>query len=207
MYRHVSSWMVNMSRADKGRIPYVDPNNPQSWGKDDYTGLPVMHTDLVKQMEFIGNGLAWTGFMVHYKDADQPNPQKIPPRLKPDPVPIPNPRYLELTEAPAIPSKGIDPITKSLLSGLTITGTTSTSITVAWDFVPYVQAYVVGWDSLHAKGETRGITPLTYTITGLTPGNTYNIQVASTADNSTPYKSQFSTSGFSQPVQTTLPTS
>lgn len=196
-----------MSNRYRGRIPYVDPDNPQSWGKDDYTGLPVMHTDLVKQMEFIGNGLAWTGFMVHYKDYSQPNPQKIPPRLKPDPVPIPNPRYLKLTQAPVIPNDGIDPETKSLNPGLKITGSTSTSITVEWDFVENVQAYVVGWDSLHAKGETRGIIPLTYTITGLSPGNTYNVYVASTADNSTPYKSQFSTSGFSMPIQTTLPNS
>lgn len=196
-----------MSNRYRGRIPYIDPDNPQSWGKDDYTGLPVMHPDMVKQMEFIGNGLAWTGFMVHYKDYSQPNPQKIPPRLKPDPVPIPNPRYLKLTQAPVIPNDGIDPETKSLNPGLTITGSTSTSITVSWDFVENVQAYVVGWDSLHAKGETRGITALTYTITGLSPGNTYNVYVASTADNSTPYKSQFSTSGFSMPVQTTLPNS
>lgn len=184
-----------MSRADRGRIPYVDPDNPQSWGKDDYTGLPVMHPDMVKQMEYIGNGLVWNGFMVHYKDADQPNPQKIPPRLKPDPVPIPNPRYLKLTKVTAVPS------------GLKITGTTSTSITVTWDFVEYAQAYVVGWDSQYINGETRGITDLTYTITGLSPGNTYNVQVSSTADNTTPYASQFSTSAFCQPIQTTLPTS
>jgi hypothetical protein len=196
-----------MSNRYRGRIPYVDPSNPQAFGRDDKTGLPVMHHDLVKQMEFIGNSLAWTGLMVHYKDVDQPNPQRIPPRFRPDPVPIPNPRLLTLTQAPLIPSKGLDPITRSVLPGLTITGTTSTSITVAWDFVENVQAYVVGWDSLHVKGETRGIIPLTYTITGLSPGNTYNVRVASTADNSTPYKSQFSTSGFSMPVQTTLPLS
>lgn len=184
-----------MSRADKGRIPYVDMENPQSWGKCDITGLPTMHTDLIKQMDYIGNGLVWTGFMVNYVDADQPNPQRIPPRLKPDPVPIPNPRHFRLPSEPSIPS------------GLTITGTTSTSITVTWNFVENVQAYVVGWDSIHIKGETRGIIPLTYTITGLSPANTYNIQVASTADNSTTYTNQFTTSSFSDPVQTTLPTS
>ena len=196
-----------MSRADKGRIPYVDPDNPQSWGRDDYTGLPVMHPDMVKQMEYIGNGLAWTGFMVHYKDVSQPNPQKIPPRLKPDPVPIPNPRYLKLTHVTSVPSDGVEPVVGSLLPGLEITGTTSTSISVSWNAVLNAQAYVVGWDSKYVKGETRAITDLTYTITGLSPGNTYNVQVASTADNSTAYANEFSTSAFCQPVQTTLPTS
>jgi len=194
-----------MSRADKGRIPIVDPDRPEAWGRDDYTGLPVMHTDLIKQMEYIGNGLAWTGFMVHYKDADQPNPQKIPPRLKVDPVPIPNPRYLTLPQTPLIPNKGVNPVSGSTLTSVLITGTTSTSITITWEFVPNVQAYVVGWDSIHAKGETRGIIPLTYTITGLSPGNTYNVQVASTGNNSTSYTSQFTTSAFSAPVRTTLP--
>jgi hypothetical protein len=155
-------------------------------------------------MEYIGNGLAWTGFMVHYKDADQPNPQKIPPRLKVDPVPIPNPRYLTLPELTMIPNKGTNSV-GSIITGVVITGSTSTSITITWEFIPYAQAYVVGWDSIHAKGETRGIIPLTYTITGLSPGNTYNVQVASTGDNSTPYKSQFTTSAFSAPVQITLP--
>lgn len=183
-----------MSRADRGRIPYVNPENPQSWGRDDYTGLPVMHPDMVKQMEYIGNGLAWTGFMVHYKDADQPNPQKIPPRLKPDPIPIPNPRYLQLTQAPSIPSN------------LRLTGKTDTTISVEWDAVTSdVEAYVVGWKNVYVPiyAETRGITDTTYIITGLSPGNTYNIYVASTADNSSAYASEFSTSAFSQPIQQT----
>lgn len=196
-----------MSRRYRGRIPYVNPDSPESWGRDDYTGLPVMHPDMIKQMEYIGNGLAWTGFMVHYKDADQPNPQKIPPRLKVDPVPIPNPRYLKLEQAAKIPNKGVVPEVGTLISGVMITGTTSTSITITWDLQPYVQAYVVGWDSIHINGEERGIIPLTYTITGLSPGNTYRVYVASTADNSSPYANQFSTSAFSVPVQTTLPTS
>lgn len=195
-----------MSNRYRGRIPYVDPENPQSWAKDDYTGLPVMADDRVKQMEYIGNGLAWTGFMVHYKDADQPNPQKIPPRLRPDPIPISNPRYLELTVVPPVPNTGT---TKNgtLVSSVTVTGTTSTSITVTWEPVITAQAYVVGWNSIHAQGEVRGIIPTTYTITGLTPGNSYAIGVASTANNTSPYTNRFSTGSFSAPVQTTLPTS
>lgn len=177
----------------RGRVPYVDPDNPQSWGKDDYTGLPVMHPDMIKQMEYIGNGLAWTGFMVHHKDADQPNPQRIPPRLKVDPVPIPNPRYLVLEDLPIIPS------------GLTITATTSTSISVSWTPVAGIPAYVVSWISNRISGETRSITASNYTISGLTPANSYFIQVASTADNSSAKASEFSTSAFSSSVYTTLP--
>ena len=141
-----------MSIRYRGRIPIVDPNDPQSWAKDDITGLPVMHPDMIKQMEYIGNGLAWTGMMVHYKDADQPNPQLIPPRLKVDPVPIDNPRYLQFPELPAIPT------------GLTISSFTSTSVTITWDFVQNVQSYVVGWKSNYVTGEASNIVPLTYSI-------------------------------------------
>ncbi len=178
----------------RGRIPVVDPDHPEAWGKDDITGLPVMHTDMIKQMEYIGNGLAWTGFMVHHKDADQPNPQLIPPRLKPDPLPIDNPRYLRLPELPMIPT------------GLTVTGFTSTSITVSWNAIPGIPSYVVGWKSIWSFGETRAIVTSSYTINGLTPGNTYNVSVASTLNNTSTETSEFTTSAFSSPVAVTLPT-
>lgn len=182
--------MVQMYR---GRIPEIDPDCPQSWGKDDITGLPVMHRDMVKQMEYIGNGLAWTGFMVHYKDADQPNPQLIPPRLKVDPVPIDNPRYLQFPELPTIPT------------GLSIVSTTSSTIVVSWEAIPGIPSYVVGWTSKWGAGEERGIVPSTYTITNLASGNIYSVSVASTANDSTEYLSEFTTSAFSQPVSATLP--
>jgi hypothetical protein len=178
----------------RGRIPVVDPDHPEAWGKDDITGLPVMHTDMIKQMEYIGNGLAWTGFMVHHKDADQPNPQLIPPRLKPDPLPIDNPRYLQFPELPSIPT------------GLTVTGFTSTSITVTWDQVPGIPSYVIGWTSIWSFGETRGIVPTTYTINGLSPGNTYAVAVASTANNTSETTNEFTTSAFSPVISVTLPT-
>lgn len=195
-----------MSLKPRGGIPYVDPDNPQSWGRDDYTGLPVMHPDMVKQMEYFGTGLAWTGFMVHHKDADQPNPQKIPPRLKVDPVPIPNPRYLIIQDLPLVPDAGTVVNTGSLITGVTITATTSTSISISWISIQGAQAYVVSWYNNFSKNEVRGVIGTTYTITNLAPGNPYFVQVASTSDNSTPTASEFSTSAFSVPVYTTLPT-
>lgn len=184
-----------MTNRYRGRIPIVDPDHPEAWGKDDITGLPVMHEDMIKQMEYIGNGLAWTGFMVHHKDADQPNPQLIPPRLKPDPLPIPNPRYLQYPELPQIPT------------GLVVTASTSTSITVSWDLVPAIPSYVVGWTSIWSYGETRGILPadLPFEITGLAAGNTYQVSVASTANNTSDLTNEFTTSAFSSPISITLP--
>ena len=200
-----------MSLRYRGRIPYVDPDNPQSWGRDYYTGLPVMHPDMIKQMEYIGVGLAWTGFMVHFKDADQPNPQKIPPRLKVDPVPIPNPRYLTIQDLPAVPDKGVTPNVGSLITGVTLVDFTSTSISITWIPIQGAQAYVVSWYNTYSSGETRGVIGVNYTITGLSPGLSYLVQVASTSDNSVnPVtgvdNSQFSTSAFSAPINVILPT-
>lgn len=183
-----------MSGSNQGRIPIVDPENPQSWGRDDYTGLPIMMPDAIKQMEYIGNGLAWTGFMVHYKDADQPNPQLIPPRLKVDPVPIKNPRFMPVAKSAAIPTD------------LAATAISSTEISVTWTAVAGIPAYVVGWNSSYNYGETTNILTPNYTITGLTPGSYYLVQVASTADNSTVEDIQFTTSAFSDPVAVTMPT-
>lgn len=154
----------------QSRIPIVDRNHPESWGKDDITGLPVMHNDMIKQMEFGrggSGGLGWTGFMVHYKDADQPNPQLMPVRVPPDPIPIPNPRILQFIELPPIPS------------GIVINTVAPTTITLTWTVVPIAQTYVVGWTSIWSYGESGYLNGLTYTITNLSPGNTYLIGVAS----------------------------
>jgi len=150
----------------RGRIPIVDQFHPESWGRDDITGLPVMHQDMVKQMEYIGNGLSWTGLMVHYKDADEPNPQLIPPIIPPDPIPIANPRILQLLELPPIPSG---------LAAITITNTT---IELTWNPVVIAQSYVLVWSSQYTGNEVDAIALPTYTITNLSPGNTYAIAVA-----------------------------
>lgn len=151
----------------RNRFPRVNFDNIHCWGRDDITGLPVMMNETVKQMEYIGGRLAWRGFMTHYSDVDQPNPQLIPPKMKPDPVSIRNPRIMQLPELPAIPS------------GLTAIAATDTTITVSWDAVSSVTNYVVGWKnySWNVYGEDNSI-PTTYTINSLSPGSTYLISVA-----------------------------
>lgn len=168
----------------RGQIPLVDPNNPQSWGKDDITGLPVMHPDMVKQMEWGPQGLYWTGFMVHFKDADEPNPQLVPPRLKPDPLPILNPRHFYRPELPNVPT------------GLAVVSITSDSIEVTWDLVTTgnisVQSYVISCFSQYTLFTFEGIIAPPYTIQGLAPLNEYTIQIAST-------NNDIGTSSFSYP--------
>ena len=52
------------------------------------SGLDCMREDMVKQMEYAGNGLYWKGIWVNKKFADKPNPSLLAPRICADPYPI-----------------------------------------------------------------------------------------------------------------------
>lgn len=58
----------------------------------DQTGFQVLHKDLVPQMEYGGQGLYNTGYLVHKDFVDKPNPQNMAPRVSDDPKPVKNPR-------------------------------------------------------------------------------------------------------------------
>lgn len=81
-----------MSHRPKGKHVSIDQTNPEALGICDYTGFVFMRKDLVKQMEWRGNALIWTGFLVGRPYVDVPNEQLRPPILPPDPVPVRLPR-------------------------------------------------------------------------------------------------------------------
>lgn len=81
-----------MSDRPHGKHCFVDADSPLALGICDKTGFVFRHIDLVRQMEWYGNSLRWTGFMVGKPYVDQPNEQLRPPILPPDPVPVENPR-------------------------------------------------------------------------------------------------------------------
>ena len=76
----------------KGKYVTIDPDRPVALGICDATGFVFKRTDLVKQMEWRGNSLQWTGYMVGRPYLDKPNEQLRTPLLKPDPIPVKNPR-------------------------------------------------------------------------------------------------------------------
>lgn len=75
-----------------GKYVRIDPKNPEALAICDYSGLPCMHKDLVRQMEWRGDGLVWTGLLVNKRFSDIPNEQGRAPLLPPDPIPVANPR-------------------------------------------------------------------------------------------------------------------
>jgi hypothetical protein len=81
-----------MSNRPHGKHVQIDPESPEALGICDYTGFVFKRKDLIKQMEWRGNALVWTGFYVGRPYVDQPNEQLRPPILPPDPVPVTDPR-------------------------------------------------------------------------------------------------------------------
>lgn len=81
-----------MSYRPKGKHVSIDPSYPQALGICDKTGFVFNRKDLIRQMEWRGNALVWTGFYVGRCYADTPNEQLRNPILPPDPVPVAEPR-------------------------------------------------------------------------------------------------------------------
>ncbi len=83
---------MSLTWPKSGKYWRFDPLNPDAIGQCDLTGLVVKYSDLVKQMEYRGNGLVWTGWWVFKDRADKPNPQNLTPPFKVDPQPLDHPR-------------------------------------------------------------------------------------------------------------------
>lgn len=69
----------------KGKNVKVNSTNPQGLGVCDDSGFDFNHCDLVKQMEWRGNNLVWTGLMIGKPYLDKPSQQNRPPIVKDDP--------------------------------------------------------------------------------------------------------------------------
>lgn len=86
-----------MSDRPHGKHVSIDASNPQAVAICDYSGFVHMHKNLVPQMEWRGDELAWTGFLVGRDYVDVPNEQARPPILPPDPIPVSDARTQQPT--------------------------------------------------------------------------------------------------------------
>ena len=78
---------VNTQMGDYVRKDVIEPI-----GTCDYSGFLFSRSDLVKQYEWSGNQLVWTGAIVGRPFVDEPNEQNRPPQIKGDPQAVQNPR-------------------------------------------------------------------------------------------------------------------
>jgi len=79
------------SFAPKGHAK-VDPLHPAAFAICDQCGFQYNHRDLRWEVQWFGNQIRKTGFLVCPTCWDHPNPTLRPKVLPPDPVPILNPR-------------------------------------------------------------------------------------------------------------------
>lgn len=94
-----------MSNRPHGKHVFIDADEPHALAICDKTQFVHRRIDLVQQMEWRGNSIQWTGFLVGRDYVDTPNEQLRPPMLPPDPVPVPNPRVqMPSPDAPAYPN-------------------------------------------------------------------------------------------------------
>ena len=73
---------------------WVDPNNPEAAGVCDRGGEVRRRSELQKEMIWAGNRLVWNGMLCCARHLDRPNPQSSTLVLRPDPIPIFDPRIL-----------------------------------------------------------------------------------------------------------------
>ena len=66
-----------MQVRNHGKYTKMSSRDPRGIARCDYSGLMVRHADLVKQKQYRGRGLVWTGLMVSPKFADIQNPQEL----------------------------------------------------------------------------------------------------------------------------------
>lgn len=88
-----------MRVRNHGKYTNMSKNRPRAIARCDYSGLMVRHSALIKQMQYSGQGLYYTGYLVNPKFADEPNPQNLTPRVRLDPKPIPNARPDNIIDA------------------------------------------------------------------------------------------------------------
>jgi len=81
-----------MRVRNHGKYTKMSKNNPRGIARCDYSGFMVMHSSMKDQLQYRGNGLIKTGYMVDPHFLDKPNPQDLTPLIKADPVPLSNAR-------------------------------------------------------------------------------------------------------------------
>lgn len=97
MATSLKNCLINQQRGE-----YVKKKVIETVGVCDYSGFFFSRSDLVKQYEWRGNQLVWTGAIVGRPFVDEPSEQNRPPQIKGDPKAVQNPRPfgIETPEGP-----------------------------------------------------------------------------------------------------------
>lgn len=111
------SWV----RRWKGKHVRIDPKNPAALGVCDRSGFTFNHKNLIKQLDWRGDRLVWTGWLVGRPYLDTPQEQNRPPLVKADPYPVllarvPGPGRQSVSNPPGSIGQPIGPVTYTYIS-------------------------------------------------------------------------------------------
>lgn len=87
-----------MSNRYSDKRVRIDPNRPEAVGVCDRSGFVYMRKDLVKQMEWVGDSLVWTGLYVGPDQLDTPNEQLRTSHFPVNPRPVMDARTTNPTQ-------------------------------------------------------------------------------------------------------------
>lgn len=110
-----------MRVRNHGKYTNMSRFNPRAIATCDRSGFVVQHSKLVKQMEYNGQGLFWTGYWVYPKFLDKPNPQNLAPRVKLDPKPILNSKPDNIVGAQTTIATSVGVLTLDVSGGSDVT--------------------------------------------------------------------------------------
>jgi hypothetical protein len=92
----------------RGRYGAVSRRAPVAAAVCDRGGEVVKHSELRREMRWAGTRLVPTGFMCCPRHIDRPHPQDYALVLRPDPVPVRDPRPMFDMPPPAPPDQILD---------------------------------------------------------------------------------------------------
>jgi hypothetical protein len=149
----------------------MQKNSPRGIARCDYSGLMTRHSDLIKQKEYRGTGLVWTGYYVNPKFVDMPNAQNLIPLIKLDPIPLPNARPDNEIDAQTTIATSTGSITIDVSGGNNVTLTyeqfNNGSITFTGVLTGNIVVYVPNtYNQFFANNLTTGVFTLGMQIIG-----------------------------------------
>lgn len=110
-----------MRVRNHGKYTNMRMNQPRAIARCATSDFMVQHASLQKQYRFAGSGLVDTGYLVHPKFLDKPNPQNLTPRIKLDPKPIANARPDNIIDAQNTLATSVGVLTLDVSASIDIT--------------------------------------------------------------------------------------
>ena len=164
-----------MQVRNHGKYTKMNKNSPRAIGTCQGSGLMARLSDIVIQKEYRGRGLVSTGKRIYKKFLDDPNPQNLTPRIKLDPVPVPNARPDNQIEAQGTLATSVGVLSLDVSGNSNITLTTEQFDNGEFNFTGVLTGNIIiyvpnTYNQFFANNLTTGGFILSMQIEGMSSG-------------------------------------